>query len=292
MLSRHSLRTLFLAVSGTGLVIATSAQAQPDSQSSPAPNASVDAPPPASPPPQAIPLVPPFQGSAAASPVPLTLVPMGPASAPYNHMNQRNRDVEFWQAFIGGRGTWISDAGLDPFSKANFLPSFTLGGTRTLLTRAPLSLAVGLLWDRTLSESTARGAPSSLVLDRLGGLAEGRYHIVPSVYTFARLNPYALGSEAILEEDSAPARLKDNSWRFGFDVSAGAAWNIPRTFGARATMPMWWLVVDGGYAWAQSKHLALHPELDDSDPRSKIALNLGAFAPRGAFFRVSVAASF
>jgi hypothetical protein len=191
----------------------------------------------------------------------------------------------------GVRTTWIPNAGFDPFADNNHLTQFSLNGMRTVLNNHPTQLALGLTWEYGERQSTARGARSSLDVHRLGGVVEGRYLFGSDVYLMLKLVPQAIHTKATLSDPSAPADLIDGQWRFGLDATAGAAWAPLRTMNAKALRNVW-LSGEFGYGWSTSNRLLLKPDLDDSDPRSKVTLELGSLALRGPMMRIMLAAAF
>jgi hypothetical protein len=199
---------------------------------------------------------------------------------------------DFWQLHLGVRVTWVGSEGYDPFAERDALPQLSLGATRALLVAGNLSLSAGVAWDFSESSSTARGADSELVVHSLGPIAEGRYHVGRDVYALVRVVPHAIHTRARLDDASSPAQLRQNTWNFGLDTTAGAAWNFPRTLGGRNVVPQFWLIGEAGYGWTPGKDLELQPDVDDDDPQARMQLNLGPLALRGFMTRLSVGMTF
>lgn len=199
---------------------------------------------------------------------------------------------DFWQVELGVRSSWIPASGFDPFSTNNNLTQFSISGTRALLSVGSFSLAAGLLYEAGGKQAQARGATANLTVHRGGAVAEGRVHFGRDVYSFVRLVPQALYTRARLQDASVTAELKQNSWRFGADGTVGGAWNVPRTLGAPTSVPEAWLIGEFGYGWTMSKDTELRPDVAESDPNSKVLLNMGPLALNGIMMRVSAAMTF
>jgi hypothetical protein len=192
----------------------------------------------------------------------------------------------FWQGQVGMRSTFVTDPGFDPFATDNVLTTFSLGVSRTVFDSGAFSLAPGFFWDYGARSATARGISTSLATHRLGLALEGRYHFLPWIYGLARLTPGALSQRAQLNDPLAPAPYVAQSWSFALDASAGVAFLLgPQA--AEASSPVrWWLATEGGYGYATSASLMMHPDVSSDDPRRTGDLDLGQLALRGAFFRL------
>lgn len=216
-----------------------------------------------------------------------------PAAAPETSAPTALRDqTRFWQAEIGYRGSFVSDAGMNPFSTKDYLGQVTLGGTRTLFARGRFSFAAGVLWDYGRSTASARGADASLTVHRLAVPLEARFHPAPWLYFFARTAPSAVSLSARVVDASAPAPLAKSDWVPAIDLSAGAAWRFAAAPGANDARVGFWLLAEGGYGLAGSTRLLLSPDLADDDPRRTGSTELGKLALRGAFMRFGAALSF
>ncbi len=204
----------------------------------------------------------------------------------------RDLSRNFWMLSLGVRNSWIRDAGYDPFSTNDSLTQVSLHATRTLVVSGNVSIAAGLVWEGGGSDATARGARSSLSVNRFGGIGEIRYHFHRDLYALFKFVPHAIYASAKLEEASAPANLIQKDWRFGADLTAGAAWNFPRTLGAGPTVPEFWLAGEFGYGFTTRNDLLLKPDLDESDPRSTTRMGLGSLSLSGLLMRATVAMTF
>jgi hypothetical protein len=92
----------------------------------------------------------------------------GPASGPGR-----------WRVSAGVRSSLFRSAGYDAFATDDTFTQFSATATRTVVAGSRLSSAAGLLWEDGSSDATARGAPSSLSLMRLGLLLEERFAPLP-----------------------------------------------------------------------------------------------------------------
>ena len=67
------------------------------------------------------------------------------------------------------------------------------------------------------------------------------------------------------------------------------------TLARLALVPIFVVVLaaaDGGYSWVAGQDLILAPTLSNADQSKSGTLDLGTLAPRGGFFRISVALSY
>jgi len=192
----------------------------------------------------------------------------------------------FWQAELGVRSTFVTDPGFDPFSSDNALTQFSLGVARTVWVEGRVSFAPGVIWDYGQRSATARGQDASISSHRLALALEGRYHLFPFVYGLVRLTPGAVHQSAELDDSLSPAPFVAKSWAFALDASAGAAFLLGPQQEDSASPVRWWLAAEGGYSYAGSTSLVMHPDLAEGDPRRTGDLNLGTLAMRGGFFRI------
>jgi len=197
-----------------------------------------------------------------------------------------------WLVSIGWRQGFVSNSGLDPFSENNAVPQFSLGAGRTLLADGNLSLVGMAIWDVGMLESSARGAKTTLAVNRLTLGAEGRYHFVRRLYAFGRLAPGALNWSASLEDGVAGLTQTDSAWSFAGDLSAGAAFEFAGAERGASKRPRAWIAFDGGYGWAGSSKLDLKPENEAEAPVRAQPLALGELAVRGPFLRFSVSGTY
>ncbi|HTB57523.1 MAG TPA: hypothetical protein VLC06_06595 [Polyangia bacterium] len=195
-----------------------------------------------------------------------------------------------WEVSAGVRTMYIKSAGFDPFSTNDGFVQFSLSGLGVIAHRDRLSLAVGLGLDVGSSSATARGAPSSLTLTHLSALAEGRYQPWSRLYLFARLAPGMVHGSATIRDASSPASsgLSADFDAFSLDAGGGAAFCLGAVGAARVGV---WLLADGGYGWVAGQDLILAPTLS-ADQSKAGTLDLGTLAPRGGFFRISMALSY
>jgi hypothetical protein len=192
----------------------------------------------------------------------------------------------FWQGQVGMRSTFVTDPGFDPFATDNVLTTFTLGVSRTIFDYEAFSFAPGLFWDYGARSATARGDAASLSSHRLALALEGRYHFAPWAYGLVRLTPSAIQQSAVLKDPLAAANFVARAWNFGLDASAGAAFLLGPHADSSTSPVRWWLAAEGGYGYASSASLLMHPDLPPDDPRRTGDLNLGRLALAGGFFRL------
>jgi hypothetical protein len=196
-----------------------------------------------------------------------------------------------WEVSAGVRTMYIKSAGFDPFSTDDGFVQFSLSALGAIVRRDRLSLAVGMGLDVGSSSATARNAPSSLSLTHLSALAEGRYQPWSRLYLFARVAPGMVHGAATIDDASSPSSsgLTTEFNAFSLDASGGAAVCLGAVGMARVGV---WLLADGGYGWVAAQDLVLAPTLSAADQSKSGTLDLGTIAPRGGFFRISMALSY
>ncbi|HSY24110.1 MAG TPA: hypothetical protein VK841_18415 [Polyangiaceae bacterium] len=187
---------------------------------------------------------------------------------------------------LGYRGSFVTNAGYNPFSSNDYLGQFSLLASRTLYVAHPFAFAAGIAWDYAGGGDFARGSQSSLTLDRLTVPLEARLHFGDWGYAFARVAPGVAFVRTEIDDPSAPAPLAKERWLFATDVSAGYSFPLMVRSGASARTPRAWLNADGGYGWVANERLDLMPGGGAS------GVDLGTLALNGAFFRIALAASY
>jgi hypothetical protein len=193
-----------------------------------------------------------------------------------------------WQVSLGARTALFRDAGYDPFSENDAFVQLSLSVMRALHAGDGLGTAVGLSWDDGDGEAGARGTRARLSLSRLAVVLEERFVPRRGVYLMARVAPGALRGKVSVQDPSVPAPLSVSFSGLSVDASAGAAVRLT-TQSAPVGV---WLMGDSGYGWAATQTLALRPALATADQDKAGTTSLGTLAPRGAFFRFSVALSY
>jgi hypothetical protein len=185
---------------------------------------------------------------------------------------------------IGYRGSFITNAGYNPFSTDDYLPQFSLAASQTIFARHRFAFASGFAWDFANTGATDRGDSASLTLHRLTIPLEGRVHFGEWGYAFLRVAPgVAMVSEQI-DDPSAPGPLTKDRWLFATDASVGYDWLIMPRGSALSRVARMWLQTDVGYGWMAKERL-------DLAPAGASGVDLGTLALSGAFFRIAVAAS-
>jgi hypothetical protein len=196
-----------------------------------------------------------------------------------------------WEVSAGVRTMYIKSAGFDPFSTNDGFVQFSLSASGVVARSGRLSLAVGAGLDVGSSGATARGAPSSLSLTHPSALAEGRYQPWSRLYLFARVAPGLVHGTATIDDASSPSSsgLTTEFDAFSLDAGAGGAFCLGAVGVARVGV---WLLADGGYGWVAGQDLVLGPTLGAGDQSKGGTLDLGTLAPRGGFFRISMALTY
>ena len=215
--------------------------------------------------------------------------------APASHGVDHRQSM--WRFELGYRGSFVPDAGYDPFSTNDSLPQVSLTASRTLFTRGIFSFAPGISWDYGNSGAFA-GARRHGVADvrrRLTVPLEGRVHFGTAAswgYAFLRGRAGRRRTQsAELDDASAPAAMTKSAWLFATDVSAGYAWLAFPRANPSSKAPRLWLQADGGYGWVVSDRLRLSPQLP-AGSQAASGVDLGSVSMSGGFFRFGAAMSF
>lgn len=203
--------------------------------------------------------------------------------------------TDLWKISVGPRFSYVTSAGLDPFSKNDVLGQFTLEGLYPVLSRGRFALGVGFAYAGGGLSESMRGDKTGLGVHTLQVPIEGRYHAGRWGFGFARVAPGATAMLASVTDASAPNELSDTAWAFSADVSVGAAILLgPRGWDQadKRTVRIW-AVPEVGYTLATTGTFDLRPDRDandalGTDERTALhGLNLSAF-----FWRLSVATTF
>jgi hypothetical protein len=193
---------------------------------------------------------------------------------------------------FGIRASFIPNEGYDLFSKDNDLTQISLSAGRTLFATGDTSFAASVLYDWGPSESEARGADTSLHVNRLSVGLEGRYHLFRRLYVFGRLAPGALRFDANLKDDGAGVLRESDGWLFSADLGAGAAFEVVGEARGMSKRPRGFLIADGGYGWTSSSALEFVPAEGEQAPARLQPLELGELAFRGGYFRIAAAITY
>lgn len=197
-----------------------------------------------------------------------------------------------WEADLGLRGSLVKSAGYAPFATNDYLSSLSLAGSRVLLVRGRLALAVGAAWDYAGPSATTRGSDAGLTMHRLTAPITLRYGLLRPLDAFVRVAPGAAHESAHIDDPSAPGTLKAQAWVPAGDASAGVAWAFAvSTVGASGHPLVWRVTAEGGYGWTGSMSLAMSPDLQGA-PTLTGPTNLGSLALSGGFGRLALATSF
>jgi hypothetical protein len=192
----------------------------------------------------------------------------------------------------GIRVSFVPNEGYDLFSKDNDLTQLSLAAGRTVLAMGDLSFDASVLYDWGPSESTVRGADTSLDVHRVSLGLEGRYHLFRRLYLFGRLAPGALRWDADIKDGGADVLREAGDWAFSADLGAGAALEFFGENRGMSKLARGFVLVDGGYGWTTSSSLEFLPAEGAQPPARLEPLELGELALRGGYFRVAAAVTY
>ncbi|HLK37366.1 MAG TPA: hypothetical protein VKU41_11480 [Polyangiaceae bacterium] len=186
---------------------------------------------------------------------------------------------------LGYRGSFVGSSGFDPFSDNDYLPQFSLEGSRTIFQRGAFSFAPGLALDVGGTSATARGDDTSLSMQRVEVPLEGRLHFGRWGYAFLRVAPGAAVLSAQVQDSNSPQPLTKSRWLYATDLSAGYSWLVWP--GAK---PWFWLQAEFGYGFVASERLTLQPSTQTTPPVAGV--DLGDLSLSGPFLRIAAAVSY
>jgi hypothetical protein len=119
-------------------------------------------------------------------------------------------------------------------------------------------------------------------------LLEGRARFGRWGYAFVRAAPGVALENLEVDDPSVPNdALTKSRWLFAADLSGGYAFPLWTRAGTSQLLSNFWAQADGGYGIVADDRLDLTP----SEQGRADGVDLGVLALRGAFFRLSLAAS-
>jgi len=196
----------------------------------------------------------------------------------------------FWRIDLGWRGGAMNSSSYAPYAVNNAITQGSVGLSRTVFSASRFSLAAGLVWDASAQTETTRNSEVSLVAQRFAATIEGRVHVLPWLYVFAKAAPGAVWAQSTIHDESLFAPLSGEKWGASFDASGGlSVLLLPHRDSARAR---WWLTFEGGYGWVQSLPFTLKPQASAIDSAHVAALHLPGLSLNGALYRVTTGISF
>ncbi len=205
-----------------------------------------------------------------------------PERVPYTY-HQRHLDL-----MLGARMTWVSSAGFDPFSSGDVLPQLAVRVGGVVWQKERMSLAIAVDWAGGGANDRARGEPSSIAIHRVGAGAEGRWHVLNSLFGYVRVAPGLLYSRVSL--GSGDSRLVGDDFDFSADGAAGLAYRFGGSPDGRKRSARLHVFAEGGYSLATKSDLALQTG-EDGPPRSE-PIDLGSVRAGGPFVTAGLALTY
>jgi hypothetical protein len=193
---------------------------------------------------------------------------------------------------IGLRTQFIKSSGFDPFSERDALHHLALGASFGFWARDRLSLAGVVGFDYGRPSANLRSDQAALDVRRFLLAPELRYHVLRVLALTAKVGPTLTRESASVSGDGLATDLSRTAWRFGFDATAGAAFELAGYASGTAKMPRLWLTAEGGYGWTAPMKLNLRPDEADRAPQRLTPLQLGELSLGGPLFRITAALSF
>lgn len=200
---------------------------------------------------------------------------------------------DFIRVNAGVRIGYVPSRGFDAYSSNDVLPQLSIDGTYPVFQRDKLVLALGLGWDIGGSSDKVRGFDASVTAHRFYVPVEGRYHVRPWVYGFAKIAPGAAVMMASVKDGTVPDALSATGWALSADASAGASILLGSRshLGRRALR--FWATPEIGYAYTTDAPLEARAGRDEAAVLgSDESTPLRSLALSGLFWRVSLGATF
>ena len=191
---------------------------------------------------------------------------------------------------LGGRAQFVSDAGLDPFSKNDVIGQVSLAASYGFWAQDRLSLAAVVGFDYGGLSASARSDQTKLDLRRFTLAPEVRYHLLRVLALTGKVGPTLTREE--VEVSGGVDTLSKSAWKFGFDATVGAAVELWGYSSGASHKPRLWLTGEGGYGWTAPMQLSLKPDDSSSVPQRLTPLVFDDLSLSGPLFRITAALSF
>lgn len=205
-------------------------------------------------------------------------------AVPFTHHQLR------WDIQVAARTSWIRSSTLDPFAEDDALTQLSFGFGRGLYRNDRFSLAALGVWEIGGKSARARGAGTSLSVQRFALALEGRYHFWNWLYGYGRLAPGALRTVARFDAPRGGFSYEARNWVVSADAALGAAVRLFGDPDGRNSGPRFWLFLEGGYGWSATQDLSLRPTA--GAPERAENLELGELSLPGGYGRLGGILSF
>ncbi|HYP91512.1 MAG TPA: hypothetical protein VEQ59_25265 [Polyangiaceae bacterium] len=192
---------------------------------------------------------------------------------------------------VGFRTQFFKGAAFDPFSEHDAFHQLSLAASYGFWARDRLSLAGVVGFDYGATSANIRSDDASLDVRRFVLAPEARYHVLRVLALTAKVGPTLTREKAVVS-GGLGTDLSKTAWRFGFDATAGAAFELWGYANGASSKPRLWLTAEGGYGWTASNKLSLEPRHSDDAPQRLARLELGDLSLGGPLFRITAALSF
>lgn len=168
------------------------------------------------------------------------------AKLPFTYHQKR---FDFGAGLLVG---WVQDPAFDLFQTKNAYAAWEARGAVGLWASGALSLAVTANFNHTTVEGEVRTLPSFLRASRVHGGAEARYHFVPRLYAYGRIDLGAFFAESRLGEADAPTRMRLRDGGFSGGAHLGGAVRVAGCPDGRLRAPRLHLFAEGGLEYDSS----------------------------------------
>ena len=201
---------------------------------------------------------------------------------------------QHWSAGLGFLGNNVPGEGFQPYSTNRTLPMASVFGTYTPWFSRPFSIHLAGEWNFGEASAAARGAQSSLTVNRLALGLEGRAQPLSRMRLFVRLMPGAIHESASLQDAYLGNRLEGSAWTWGLDMTAGAAARIGAVGHPDGPAASFWISLDLGYRLSGNATLKLRPAdlTEDDQTRTFGDVSLPSIDLSGFIGKVAFSASF
>ncbi len=199
--------------------------------------------------------------------------PVDYARLPWTYHQRR---LDLGAAVVFG---WVQDPAFDLFQTRNNYASWQAHTALTVWTKERLSLAASARFQRASVEGTVRDTPSFLGVSHLLVGAETRYHFLPRLYSYARLDLGAFLARSHIGEVDEPGLLEQEGAGFSGGLSVGGAARVAGSPDGRTRAPRLHLFAETGLFY--SAPLSLNYEMSTEGALRPAPVDLGTLSLGG-----------
>lgn len=174
---------------------------------------------------------------------------------------------------------WVMDPAFDLFQTANSSLAWEVRGAAGFFLLEKLSLSATARFNQMSVEGEARTLPSFLRLSRAQVGAEARYHFVPRVYAYGRIDLGAFLAQSRLGERDSRTRMELTEHGFSGGAHLGGAVRVAGSPDGRVRRPRVHLFAEGGLEYDSA--LGLTYKMADEGALRPAPVELGTLSVGG-----------